>query len=236
MCSGVRDAQNLAFKLDLVLRGQVGADLLDTYQAEREPHVRWVVQKAIELGRVQTVRDPAVATARDARLLAQRAADQRPAKIRVPGLECGFLSRVSGAGRGELSVQGFVDGGSGRDRLDTVVGTGFHFLATTEARRHLERAGAADALRAAGITVVGIGQRAVGRRDVADETTILDVDGTYAEWFSEHGWVAVAIRPDFYVYGGGGDLAAADALAAELLTDLGAEPYDTKRQGMNVDG
>ncbi len=30
MCSGIRDAQNLAFKLDLVLRERARADLLDT--------------------------------------------------------------------------------------------------------------------------------------------------------------------------------------------------------------
>ena len=54
MCSGIRDAQNLAFKLDLILAGRAGDELLDTYQAEREPHVRAVIEKGIELGRIQT--------------------------------------------------------------------------------------------------------------------------------------------------------------------------------------
>jgi 3-(3-hydroxy-phenyl)propionate hydroxylase/flavoprotein hydroxylase len=40
MCSGIRDAANLAFKLDLVLAGARETDVLDTYQSEREPHVR----------------------------------------------------------------------------------------------------------------------------------------------------------------------------------------------------
>ena len=40
MCSGIRDAANLAWKLDLVLRGLAPDGLLDTYQEERAPHVR----------------------------------------------------------------------------------------------------------------------------------------------------------------------------------------------------
>ena len=40
MCAGIRDAANLAWKLADVLHGRARPDLLDTYQAEREPNVR----------------------------------------------------------------------------------------------------------------------------------------------------------------------------------------------------
>ena len=73
MCSGMRDAHNIAWKLDLVLRGLAGEELLDSYQPEREPHVRFITEKAIELGRVQTLRDPEKARERDERLLARGA-------------------------------------------------------------------------------------------------------------------------------------------------------------------
>jgi 3-(3-hydroxy-phenyl)propionate hydroxylase len=48
--SGLRDAHNLAWKLDLVLRGAAGEALLDTYQAEREPHTVQLIRSAMFVG------------------------------------------------------------------------------------------------------------------------------------------------------------------------------------------
>ena len=45
MCSGLRDATNLAWKLAAVLRG-APEELLDTYQSERAPHVAVYIQAA----------------------------------------------------------------------------------------------------------------------------------------------------------------------------------------------
>ena len=80
----MRDAHNIAWKLDLVLRGLAPAELLDSYQPEREPHVRFITEKAIELGRVQTLRDPEKARERDERMLAARRENRAPEKLRYP--------------------------------------------------------------------------------------------------------------------------------------------------------
>jgi 3-(3-hydroxy-phenyl)propionate hydroxylase len=47
---GLRDAHNLAWKLDLVRRGISDDTLLDTYETERRPHVKAMTDFAIKLG------------------------------------------------------------------------------------------------------------------------------------------------------------------------------------------
>lgn len=74
MCSGIRDAANLAWKLSAVLRG-ADESLLDTYQDERSPHVRAIIESAVGFGRIICTLDPDVAAGRDAAMLAAREAD-----------------------------------------------------------------------------------------------------------------------------------------------------------------
>ncbi|MCK1798569.1 bifunctional 3-(3-hydroxy-phenyl)propionate/3-hydroxycinnamic acid hydroxylase [Streptomyces sp. XM4193] len=65
MCSGFRDAANLAWKLDLVLRGAAGPRLLDTYEEERRAQVRYSIGLSVQLGRIICEIDPARAEERD---------------------------------------------------------------------------------------------------------------------------------------------------------------------------
>jgi 3-(3-hydroxy-phenyl)propionate hydroxylase len=52
LCSGLRDAANLAWKMKRVLQGAANDSLLDSYQPERDPHVRAIIGLAIGMGRV----------------------------------------------------------------------------------------------------------------------------------------------------------------------------------------
>jgi 3-(3-hydroxy-phenyl)propionate hydroxylase len=74
MCHGLRDVSNLAWKLALVLDDRAGPGLLDTYQPERDPHVRAVIGAAVGAGRYICQLDPALAAQRDADLRAAMAA------------------------------------------------------------------------------------------------------------------------------------------------------------------
>ncbi|MEV7043888.1 bifunctional 3-(3-hydroxy-phenyl)propionate/3-hydroxycinnamic acid hydroxylase [Amycolatopsis sp. NPDC051061] len=59
MCSGIRDATNLAWKLGRVVRGDSPASLLDTYQSERRPHVLAYTTLAAELANhIETLEAP----------------------------------------------------------------------------------------------------------------------------------------------------------------------------------
>ncbi|WP_119419895.1 bifunctional 3-(3-hydroxy-phenyl)propionate/3-hydroxycinnamic acid hydroxylase MhpA [Desertibaculum subflavum] len=67
MCAGMRDAANLAWKLDLICRGLADDALLDTYESERRPHVQTFIDLAVKLGAVIQATDPEAARERDRR-------------------------------------------------------------------------------------------------------------------------------------------------------------------------
>lgn len=119
--AGLRDAHNLAWKLDLVLRGAAGESLLDTYEAERVPHVVAQIRGAIAVGWALT--------GGSGRTAALRRAAVR-GLCRVPGVAARFLDassprlRLNGGGRtpvGLLCPQARTPDGW----FDDVLGTGF---------------------------------------------------------------------------------------------------------------
>jgi 2-polyprenyl-6-methoxyphenol hydroxylase-like FAD-dependent oxidoreductase len=65
MNCGLQDAFNLAWKLALVYKGDAGAGLLDSYEAERRPAAELVAQTGDEFENALTMSDPAECAARD---------------------------------------------------------------------------------------------------------------------------------------------------------------------------
>jgi 3-(3-hydroxy-phenyl)propionate hydroxylase len=54
LAAGLRDADNLAWKLAYVLTGRAGPDLLASYETERRPHARALIKKAVRVGWAMT--------------------------------------------------------------------------------------------------------------------------------------------------------------------------------------
>ncbi len=54
LCAGLRDAQNLTWKLARVLQRGAHEALLDTYERERKPHARHVIRVAVAVGWAMT--------------------------------------------------------------------------------------------------------------------------------------------------------------------------------------
>ncbi len=54
LAAGLRDADNLAWKLAYVLTGRAGEDLLASYDTERRPHAKALVKKAVRIGWAMT--------------------------------------------------------------------------------------------------------------------------------------------------------------------------------------
>ena len=227
MCSGMRDAHNIAWKLDLVLGDLAGEAILDTYQPEREPHVRFITEKAIELGRVQTLRDPELARERDQRLLAQRRQNEAPERLRYPPLAGGALAGGLGAPQaGEFFPQGRVRSRGAEGRFDDVVGPGPCVVARGEAlaaldparRERWDRLGGRIAL------IVGAGERSGGQAGEVCE--VEDVEGVYADWFEANDREAAVVRPDWYLFGAVADGEELAALLAEIERALGVPVPD----------
>jgi FAD binding domain len=65
MNTGIQDAFNLAWKLALVLRERAPVQLLGSYNAEREPVARGVLNLTDRITRMATVRNPIFQTARN---------------------------------------------------------------------------------------------------------------------------------------------------------------------------
>ncbi len=125
MCSGLRDVDNLAWKLAAVIRRGADPALLDSYQTEREPHVRAVIELAIAMGRVVCISDPQQAALRDAGMLAQRAAGHQPPALAAPRIGPGL-------GQGDVGGEYFPQPWAGDLRLDDILGEGPWLIARDE--------------------------------------------------------------------------------------------------------
>jgi hypothetical protein len=208
MCAGLRDAANLAWKLDYALGHPGGAALLETYGAERIPQAAAVIGVATELGQVICVSDAKEARARDDQMAPLVPPGGSTPAPPMPGISGGILADSPFAG--ELFIQATVRAGGAEGLFDDVIGTGWRLL-TAGKPAHLDEG------LCAWFTSIG------GRCVTIDED-VVDVEGRYGKWFADQGVAAVLQRPDFYVFGTAATPDEAAALLGHLRTQL--EPVD----------
>ncbi len=194
LAAGFRDCLNLSWKLDLVLKGLAPDELLNTYGSERSPHVSDFINFSIGLGSIICITDPAQAAARDAAMLADRAAGRLPEPPPAPRLGEGLFTGDAG---GYLSWQGHVtsEGQVVPERFDDEFGAGSLIVSDSVLLEGLDGE-TLERLASLGINVTTFGGPATTRAISFD-----DVEGKYAQWFAAIGAEAVLVRPDFYVYG-----------------------------------
>ncbi|TFV82805.1 bifunctional 3-(3-hydroxy-phenyl)propionate/3-hydroxycinnamic acid hydroxylase [Blastococcus sp. CT_GayMR16] len=181
---GLRDVHQLTWKLAAVLAGESGDDLLDSYQAEREPHARALIGVAQLLGRLMTrggragdvLRRGVLAVARRIPAAARLATDSR-----TPPLAAGpEVQRRGRAGRrlaGSLVPQPDVVVDGRRCRFDDV----------------LDRV--LDGATGAELALVRPGEltlRVAGRPPVQ----VQDDGGALTSWLTGASASAAQIRPD----------------------------------------
>jgi 3-(3-hydroxy-phenyl)propionate hydroxylase len=206
---GLRDAQNLCWKLAMVLQGRAGDTLLDSYEAERRPTVRAVIALTRDLGKIVCERDPALVARRDAQLQAEVAAGRADVVRQdlLPPLLHGLIAAGT-PGAGTPCPQPFVLRPGGPVRLDDALGDqGFRLLLR------------ADALlpEAAEGLLMRLGGQAL-RLGIAP---LLEAEGLLAGWMDRHGAIAVLARPDHVVFGTAGDAAGILPLLDAALAGMG---------------
>ncbi|NLU76608.1 bifunctional 3-(3-hydroxy-phenyl)propionate/3-hydroxycinnamic acid hydroxylase [Streptomyces sp. HNM0575] len=225
MCSGIRDAANLAWKLDLVLGGVAGERLLDTYQAERGKQVRHTIDMSVEVGRIVSELDQEAAERRDAYLLAMK--EDAPERDVAPSffpLEDGVLRRdaraADGGPTGGLVPQGRVARGEERGLFDDVAGRGFVLLSTLDPYEVLEGKNLAflERLDAHLVRVLPVG---TPPKQVKPHE-VVDLENVYLPFLDGAGSVAVLVRPDFHVFGTARDRSDLPRLVGDLRRQLTA--------------
>ncbi|MFJ7065797.1 bifunctional 3-(3-hydroxy-phenyl)propionate/3-hydroxycinnamic acid hydroxylase [Streptomyces sp. NPDC101115] len=182
LCSGLRDAYNLSWKLARVLAQGGDERLLDTYESERKPHARHAIRLAVAMGWAMTGGQDGAAALRR-RILA--------AACRVPGLTAAagrdlsppltagplVRRRVRRSVVGTHCPQPWVALDGRRSRLDELLGDSFTVLTATEPW---------PSLRA---LAHGLGVPAIPVTDLRD-------DGTLTAWLRAGRVDAVLLRPD----------------------------------------
>ena len=223
MCAGFRDAWNLTWKLDMLLRGTAAGDLLDTYQRERAPHVRDIINTSIFLGKIICIPDPIEAAKRDEAFLSGGAPPPAP----FPILTDGLLDRGPDGGprgiAGHLAPHGLVRSATVGGRFDQVVGLGFVLVLAPGIAIDGLSLVHRQFLRELGAKVVAIADEATA------PGTIVDLQGKFTGFLATHAAAAVIVRPDFYIFGAATDSADLDRLIENLMDQLRGFGFEGER-------
>lgn len=216
MCSGLRDAWNLAWKLDLILEGKADDRLLDTYQPERKPHVSQIIDMSIYLGKIICLPDASAAAERDEAFFSGKVDPMPP----FPALTDGLILREGDGGPAEgaglLSPHVDLLVGGVVKRLDDLTAGRFLVISTGFVAETGLSGATRKALDCVGTCFVSL---------VSGSTR--DLDGRLTEFFAAQGWAAMIVRPDFYVYGGCASEVALEPLASQFVRDLAASGVRT---------
>lgn len=205
LCSGVRDAINLAWKLDAVIAHQAQPNLLDTYALERRYHLKEVLKGTLFIGQLLKAENVLQEWWREKRLqlinsLPALQAFMRRLSLRRPALQEGYVAGALAVG-GHHLPQVTVRYQDQDCLIDDALGYRFALLAkptilTPEVKTWARQ-------RGIGVWVMG--------------QDLIETDGYLSRWLHEKKLEFVLVRPDHLIFGGG---------KASQLAQLQAE-YDS---------
>ena len=207
LCHGIRDVQNLVWKIAAATNGGSAESLRESYEAERRPHVTRIINMAVQAGREICMLDPAAAAERDQRLRRAALTGELPRTTfqGLPPLGDGLFSGTAAAD--ELFPQPAVQSGQRHVALfDDLVPPDVAVVATN---------GAAPAIRAAAAEL-DVPVVAVGEMPAKHGTALIATSDYLTKWFEERGGRFAVLRPDRYVFGVATEADEAEAMLREL--------------------
>ncbi|MDB5456942.1 MAG: hypothetical protein JWP92_2527 [Caulobacter sp.] len=203
MCHGLRDAAQLIWRLRLVRDGLAADSLLDSYQIEREPHVREIITASVAAGAAVCKTDPAQAAARDAEFRAiEHERAQRPVAMSdiVPPLRAGVIDPATGGDRlPELAIH---DPDGDTVRLDAMIDGRFLVLGLEETT-----------------PISPLDMRVI----------VVKPSDAVGAWLGARGATFAIIRPDRYVHSVAADAQELSERLALLHAQLGLAAIDFSR-------
>jgi 2-polyprenyl-6-methoxyphenol hydroxylase-like FAD-dependent oxidoreductase len=221
LCSGFRDAHNLSWKLDLVLKGSTPPDFLDTYMMERGPSARDTIIESMRVGQHVNERDPEKVKQRDAQLRALQAEQERSRgkkqliAFRVPGVASGFVARGGSPAAGDAFPQARVQG-EREGLFDDVAGRGFLILARGADPTPTLSPPDFAFWRSLGGKILRIED---AHKD-APVGALKDIGGHYGKVMDEYGCDVIVKRPDYTIFGACRTIGDLPALLADLRDQL----------------
>ncbi|MFD2767185.1 bifunctional 3-(3-hydroxy-phenyl)propionate/3-hydroxycinnamic acid hydroxylase [Micromonospora eburnea] len=220
LCSGLRDAANLSWKLALVLSGAADATVLDTYETERRPHTVEMARTSVRLGRVFLARNRYTAWMRDTVLRAVQAIPRVRRFVErfefkpVPAYRRGLMAggrRDGAVGTMFPQPRILIPGSPDSCLLDEALGDGFAVLGPATPGSPL-----GSQWRGLPVRFVAVHPSGTPVPDLPappgdgqpDRVDVVDVDGVLGGWLRRHQADLVVLRPDRFVFA----LTAADGI------------------------
>jgi 3-(3-hydroxy-phenyl)propionate hydroxylase len=195
---GIRDVANLSWKLALCVKSGARETLLDSYDQERRPNARAVIDFTKTLGKLICERDPVAAAERNRRLLDEMETG-KGVLVRqnlLPPLRGGFLQVDANGehppGVGTVFPQPWVLFNEVRCRMDDVV-DGFRLFLSRECTPTEADVGRGKDL---GVAVVRTGHGSA----IPGAIAIEEEAGMISGWLQRHEASAVLVRPDHVVF------------------------------------
>lgn len=218
MLAGLRDAENLAWKLAAVTAGNATDSILDTYETERSPHAKAITESSMAVASMVLATDPEQVQARNEMLRAGSMPQPQ-----FPRLGQGIV-RPAGTGEADDSVgvegrpgpQARVVAGNRVDLLDN------HFDQQASWRLVSRHTIPHDLLTAHQELLDSLNMQFahIHRGMTEDEAYLWDIDADYDAWYRSKGVKAYIERPDRYIFGAVTTMDELPALLDELAEVL----------------